>query len=360
MLRWSRFLCKRAPLRGLSGCREVVPEVALIPEYPLGLALELPDPLAGDRKLLAQISEGSWLLAIKAVAADEDATLALGESLDGLHKATRLQLPHHLADHPRLALVLEKIAHLRAAFFGRERLVEAGGIGYGALDILDPLDLPAEPLGNLCVGGLTLEFGGELVVGAGHLPYLLAHVHGHPYGPPFVGDSPLDSLPDPPGGVGGEAEALLGVELVRCSHEAYVALLDEVPEGQPHPTILLCDGDDEPQVLLDELGPRPLVALPCPPAEIYLLLVCKKPSTTDLPEVPGKRVWSLPFIHPAYRLSCYFESSWLCSVLSKGCGILRGIFSPPCLRKAPFWPSSIRPLEGSVSYLWQHVRCPLS
>ena len=93
MLRWSRFLCKRAPLRGLSGCREFLSGFPLIPERLLGLALELPDPLAGDRKLLAQISEGSWLLAVKAVAADEDAALALGESLDGLHKAARLQLP---------------------------------------------------------------------------------------------------------------------------------------------------------------------------------------------------------------------------------------------------------------------------
>src|SRR3712207_4506209 len=131
---------------------------------------------------------------------------------------TRLQLPHHLADHPRIALVLDKIAHLRAAFFGRERLVEAGGVGYGALYLLDPIDVPADPLGNLCVGRLTLELGGELVVGAGHLPYLLAHVHGHPYGPPLVSHSPLDGLPDPPGGVGREAEALLGVEFVRRSH----------------------------------------------------------------------------------------------------------------------------------------------
>src|SRR5215213_8511710 len=129
------------------------------------------------------------------------------------------------------------------------------------------------------------------------------------------------------------------------------------PKGRPIPTVRLCDRDDEPQVLLDELGPCRLVTFPCPPAEIYLLLVRKGSSRTDLPEVPRKRVWALPIIHPTYRLSCYFESSWLCSVLSKSCGILRGIFSP---REAPFWSSSIRPLKGSVSYLSQHVRCLLS
>jgi hypothetical protein len=82
VLRWSRSLCKSAPLRGLSGCREFLSGFPLIPERSLGLALELPDPLAGDRKLLAQISEGSWFLAVQAVAADEDAALALGEQLD--------------------------------------------------------------------------------------------------------------------------------------------------------------------------------------------------------------------------------------------------------------------------------------
>jgi hypothetical protein len=68
----------------------------------------------------------------------------------------------------------------------------------------------------------------------------------------------------------------------RRSHEPYVALLDEIPEGQAHPAKLLCDRDNESQVLLDERGPPLLVALPRPPAEIYLLLVCKEPSMTDL------------------------------------------------------------------------------
>src|SRR3712207_803904 len=59
---------------------------------------------------------------------------------------------------------------------------------------------------------------------------------------------------------------------------------------------------------------RSRIAFPCPPAEIYLFLVRKESSTTDLPEVPRKRVWGLPITHPVYRLSCYFESSSLCSL----------------------------------------------
>src|ERR671932_1282190 len=133
--------------------------------------------------------------------------LAFGEPLDGPHKAVNLQLLYHLADHSRLALVLEEIAELRAVLLGGELLVETGGVGYGALDVLDPIDVPAEPLGNLFVGRLALKLGRKLVVDPSHLPYLLAHVTRDPNGAPLVGYSSLHRLPDPPCRVGGEAEA---------------------------------------------------------------------------------------------------------------------------------------------------------
>jgi hypothetical protein len=57
--------------------------------------------------------------------------------------------------------------------------------------------------------------------------------------------------------------------------KTYVSLLDEVLKGQGHLAVLFCDWVDEPQVRPDELGPRCLVAFPCPPAEIDLFLVRK-------------------------------------------------------------------------------------
>src|SRR5829696_601400 len=80
------------------------------------------------------------------------------------------------------------------------------------------------------------------------------------------------------------------------------------------------------------------------------------PSTADLPKVPRKRVWGLPITHPAYHLSCYFESSSLCSVLSKAVG-LSGHLHPTFLGNTPFWPSSIGPLNWPISYSLIHVRC---
>src|SRR5687768_1731928 len=117
-------------MQDLGGCREFLSVFALVPECSLGLALELPDPLAGHLELLAQVGERGRLLTVQAVATNEDAALALGEPLDGLHKAACLQLPHHLGVYSRLALVLDEIAELRAALVGGERLVEAGSVGY--------------------------------------------------------------------------------------------------------------------------------------------------------------------------------------------------------------------------------------
>src|SRR5262249_22198142 len=52
--------------------------------------------------------------------------------------------------------------------------------------------------------------------------------------------------------VGRELEALAPVELLDGVHQAEVALLDEVEEGQARCLVLLGDRDDEAQVRLDE------------------------------------------------------------------------------------------------------------
>ena len=66
-------------------------------------------------------------------------------------------------------------------------------------------------------------------------------------------DTPGDGLADPPGRVGGELEALGVVELLDGADQAGIAFLDEVEHRQLRPGVLARDGDDEPQVGLDEL-----------------------------------------------------------------------------------------------------------
>src|SRR5215212_8738867 len=78
--------------RGVLGSQPVL----AILEHPLRLALDLPDPLARDLELLAELGEGRGLLAVEAVPPNQDAPMALGEPLYGCPKLGALHLAHHL------------------------------------------------------------------------------------------------------------------------------------------------------------------------------------------------------------------------------------------------------------------------
>ena len=80
-------------------------------------------------------------------------------------------------------------------------------------------------------------------------------------GSALVGDGPGDGLAYPPGGVGRELEAPVRLELLRCLHQAEVAFLDQIEEGQAPPGIPLCHRDDEAEVRFAETAAGVLV--PC-------------------------------------------------------------------------------------------------
>jgi len=99
-------------------------------------------------------------------------------------------------------------------------------------------------------------------LGAAQPPDLLVDVHGQADGAgAAVGGPAGDRLADPPGGVGGELEALAPVELLHRAQQAQVALLDQVAERQPGGREAAGDGDDQAQVGLDHLAPGPLTTL---------------------------------------------------------------------------------------------------
>ena len=77
----------------------------------------------------------------------------------------------------------------------------------------------------------------------------------------LVGDGPGDGLADPPGGVGGELEALAPVELLDGADQAQVAFLDQVEEVDAgSPGVAAGVGHHQPQVGGDEVS---LACLPC-------------------------------------------------------------------------------------------------
>src|SRR5918994_5204191 len=147
--------------------------------------------------------------------------------------------------------VLQEVAEL-----GGVVVPDGGGQAYGALAyLLQPLDLRYEDAQlerDLLLCGLASEGLDHAPVGPVVLVDLLDHVNGDADGPPLVGNSPGYGLPDPPRRVRRELEALGRVELLGRPDETQVALLDQVEERHPAVAVLLGDGDDEPQVGLDE------------------------------------------------------------------------------------------------------------
>src|SRR5215207_7036285 len=196
----------------------------------LGLALELPDPFPRDREFLAERCEGSGFPLVEAVAPDEDVSMAFGEPLDSLLEEGSFDLAYDLACRVGAALIFDEFFELRAVFFGTQVSVETGCHRHGVFDVPHLIYAPPQPPGGLFVGRIPPQLRRELVVGAYRLPYLLARVHGDPDGAALVGHGPPDGLPYPPGGVGREAEALLGIEPFDSLHQPNVALLDQILE----------------------------------------------------------------------------------------------------------------------------------
>jgi hypothetical protein len=116
-----------------------------------------------------------------------------------------------------------------------------------------PVHAPLKSLGYLFVGWIAAVLCVEFILGSYHLADLIPGVNRHPDRAGLVRDGPLNSLPYPPGGVGGKPEALVWVELLDALHKAYVALLDEVLEGEPVSPVPLGHRDYKLEVLLDQL-----------------------------------------------------------------------------------------------------------
>src|SRR5215211_5698586 len=219
--------------------------------------------------------------------------VSLRKPVYGFPKLRALHLAHDRTRRVRTTLVLDELSKLRRAFIRAERLVEASGsVRGGVLDLPDVLHAPSEPLGHRLIRRGSFQISPKLVVGAGHLAHLVAYVDGNPDGPPLFSNRPLHRLTYPPRSIGGEPKAPVGVELFNRPHKTYVALLDQIFEGQATPARLLGYRDNKPQVLLDESMAGSFVTLLGPLGEDYLLLVGQE-LAVDSSEVTRNQLRSL-------------------------------------------------------------------
>src|SRR5215203_2890912 len=220
--------------------------------------------------------------------------VSLRKPIYGFPKLRGLHLAHDRPRRIRTTLVLDELSKLRRTFIRGERLVEASGsVRGGVLDLPDVLHAPSEPLGHRLIRRGSFQLSPKLVVGAGHLSQLFAHVDGNSDGPPLVSNRSLYGLTDPPRSIGGEPKASVGVELPNCLHKTDVALLDQIFEGQTTPTRLLGYRDNKPQVLLDESLAGSFVTLLGSLGEVYLLLVGQELALVDSSEVTRNQLRSL-------------------------------------------------------------------
>ena len=134
------------------------------------------------------------------------------------------------------------------------------------------------------------ELGTELPLRAHDLVELLDDVHRHPDRARLVRERARDRLPDPPGRVRRELEALAVIELLGGADEPDRPLLDQVEEREPLVAVPLRDRDDEAQVRLDHLLLRAVVAALDPLRQLDLLRGRQQVDLADVLEEELQRV----------------------------------------------------------------------
>ena len=116
------------------------------------------------------------------------------------------------------------------------------------------LDRHLHFVGDFLRRRLAAEILDQLLLHPHQLVDRFDHVHRDADGARLIGDGAGDGLANPPGGVGGKLVAAAVFEFLDRLHQAHVAFLDEVEEGEAAVGVFLGDGNDEAQVGFDHFG----------------------------------------------------------------------------------------------------------
>ncbi len=123
-------------------------------------------------------------------------------------------------------------------------------------------------------------------------------MNGQTDGAGLVHDGPLDGLTDPPGGIGGETEAALGVKLLDRTDKAEVALFDEIQQHQAAVVVTTGDFDHQSQVGLDHALAGGFVTSQGTTGVVDFLFGSEQRGETYLPQI------ELRGIHHLVQLRC--------------------------------------------------------
>ena len=121
-----------------------------------------------------------------------------------------------------------------------------------------------EFLGEILEGGGAAQAAGDVALGFFDAVELFGDVHRQANRAALGGDGTGDSLPDPPVGVGAEAEAAGGVVFLNAPLEAEGALLHQIEQLHAAVLVFLGNGHHQAQVGLDHalLGAASMQQLP--------------------------------------------------------------------------------------------------
>ena len=212
-----------------------------------GLGLDLADTLTGDTEVAAHLLQRAGAAIVQTKAQADDLFLTGSQALEGLIDL----LGHHGAVRCLAGGLGVLVGHEIAQggiFFLAHGAFQAGGFLRHALDLTHALHAHIHGLCQLLRGGLVAVLVDQLIGGLTHPVDGLDHVHRDADGASLIRNGAGDGLTDPPGGVGGEAEATVAVKLLGGLDQADVALLDQVQERQVVADMLLGDGDHQTQV----------------------------------------------------------------------------------------------------------------
>ena len=203
--------------------------------------------------MLAHFFERAGVAVAQAEAQFEHLPLPLGQRAEHIGQ---LVLQQAVTGHVRRifgGLVLDKIAEVgvfAVAHGGLERDRLLRHLEHGP----DALDRDLHFVGDFLRSGFAAEVLHELFLHPHQLVDRFDHVHRDANGTGLVGDRTGDGLANPPGGVGGEFVAAAIFEFLNRLHQAHVALLDQVEEGQAAVGVFFGDGNDQAQVGFDHFG----------------------------------------------------------------------------------------------------------
>jgi hypothetical protein len=110
-------------------------------------------------------------------------------------------------------------------------------------------------------------------------------VHRQADGARLIHERAINVLADPPGGIGGKAEAALRVEFLEGVHQTQIAFLDQVQQGQTAVQVMLGDVHHQAQVALDHLLACCVVTVAYAPRQRQFLIGRQQRMAADLVKV---------------------------------------------------------------------------